>query len=196
MSNAISTKRRKAVAIVDDGELCVSDGADLNVREAAFVKAFTEGETAGDQTKSYVVAGYSPNSAATGASRLARSPKILAAIDAAIRDRITGTLTVKAVRLAEKVLNDEDAPLKLRADMARSVVEWSGVVQRAQQEKAANTGLDGTKPLAQMNRADLEALVRNGADLLKAAASLPGPGQVIEGGSENNSAHTETPPDE
>ena len=199
MSNIHSTKRAKAVAIVEDGEGPVIDGdvgqakdeSGLTPRQAAFVRAFITGPTAGNGSKSCVVAGYSEKTAPAIQNALLKLPHIQAAIDAALREEIGTDLTIEAVRVIRKVITDESLPLLKRGDMAVKIVEFSGLVHRVQQEKAAKTGLDGTKPLGQMGRAELEALVRNGADLLKAAASLPAPGQVIDGGSGNNSAHVE-----
>lgn len=88
-----------------------------------------------------------------------------------------GALTAQAVKVIRAILKDENAPLKLRGDMACKVVEFSGIVERVRIEKAKETGLDGMaagpKRLGEMTRPELEAMVRNGAAILQAAAALP-----------------------
>lgn len=90
---------------------------------------------------------------------------------------MAGPLTSNAVRVIRTILADVNAPLKIKADMACKVVEFSGIVERVRIEKAKETGLNdvaaGPKRLGEMTRQELENIVRNGAAIMQAAAALP-----------------------
>lgn len=176
--------------------ICESEkGArDLTQQQRAFVEAFTNGATAGNGQNSAKAAGYSQKTAASISCALLKLPHVILAIDAALRDAIGTTLTVQAVACLRSIINDANAPLKLRGEMSARVIEFSGIVERTKLEAGRKTGLDGRgagdKRLAEMTRSELEALVRGGAAVLAAAASLP-PGEVIEG----NAQHIAQPAD-
>jgi hypothetical protein len=167
----------------------------LTEKQAALVKAYISGETAGHVTKSAIAAGYEKRNAAVVGSVALKLPHVVAAIDAALREEIGGALTVQAVAVIRRIITDEEAPLKLRGDMAARVVEYSGIVERTQLEKARQTGLDaaagnGQKRLGEMTRAELEAVVRQGAGILAAAAALPPADPVIVEGFAGKSPDT------
>lgn len=199
MSNSRSTRstKKKAVVLSDAGRDAdnsdvdereeASDLGGLTEKQAAFVQAFVSGPSAANGTKSAVVAGYSEKSAANLACYLQNLPKVIAAIDATLREAIGTRLTVKAVSVIEDILDNAEASLKLKGEMASRVIEFSGLVQRAQMEKAKQTGLSNAKGLGEMTRAELEDVVRKGAGILQAAASLPPAGPLIEGDSTHNS---------
>ncbi len=154
-----------------------ADPFGLTVLQRAFVEAFTTGATSGNGIKSATKAGYSAKTAGQISCALLKLSQIQNAIDAAFRIEVSGTLTAQALGVIRKILADENAPLRLRGDMAAKVVEFSGIVERVKLEKARETGLDGQgqapKRLAEYTRQELETLVRNGAELLQAAAALP-----------------------
>ncbi len=170
----------------DVGQAKGADG--LTPRQAAFVEALVNGATSGNATKSAIAAGYSENSAAQIGATLTKLPHVSAAVDAALRAAIGTTLTVQAVAVIRQIVNDPDAPLKLRGDMAAKVIEYSGLVERTKAQKAKDTGLGGGKTLAECSRTELEEIVRKGAAVLQAAASLPPAGPVIEGVSAQDNA--------
>ena len=158
----------------------------LSAQQEKFVQEFTNGKFAGNGTRSAIAAGYSAKTAPTIAWTVLHVPHVAQAIDAALREAISGPMAARAVNFLRRVVDDEEAPLKLRADVACRIVEFSGVVQRAQLEKARSTGLDGAassdgKRLGELTRQELEGLVRNGAALLAAAASLPPAKETLEG---------------
>lgn len=162
---------------------------DLTQAQQKFVDAYVSGDTAGNGTKSAIAAGYSKRAAGQIACAMAKLPHVALAIDAALREAIGTTLTVQAVACIRSIINDKNAPLKLRGEMSARVLEFSGIVDRTKLAKGRQTGLDGRaagdKRLAEMTREELEALVRGGAAVLQAAAGLP-PGPVIEGNAHNS----------
>lgn len=188
--STMAAKNQQAVALVGEVEDKKADLDGLTEKQAEFVRALTSGPTAGNPAASCVVAGYSEKTAPQIAAALMKHPRVIAAIDATIREEISTVMTIEAVKVARRIINDEDAPLKLRGIISAKVIEWSGVVQRVQQEKAKETGLDGTKRLTEMSRDELEATVRNGAAILQAAANLPPAGGLIEGQLAQDTAQT------
>ena len=160
------------------------DAAPLTEQMQRFVHLFTRGPDSGNGARCAKAAGYSEKTAPQQACYLLKLPHVAAAIDAALRDEIGGTLTAQAVAVMRRIINDEEAPLKLRGDIASRVVEYSGIVDRVRVEKARQTGLDGAgagqKRLGELTREELEAVVRNGAGILAAAAALPPAGPTID----------------
>lgn len=167
---------------------------ELTQQQQRFVQEFTAGKYAGNGQKSAVAAGYSEKTSAQIACALVKHPGVSLAIDEALREAIGTTLSVQAVACIRSIINDDNAPLKLRGEMSAKVLEYSGIVDRTKLERARKTGLDGRgagdKRLSEMTREELEALVRGGAEVLQAAAALPPAGTVIEGHSAPNSAPT------
>ncbi len=158
----------------------------LTDQQRRFVQEFTDGASAGNAGKAAAAAGYSAKTAASIGCSLLKVPHVGLAIDAALREALGGPLSVEAVALLRRVIRDEDAPLKLRADVATRIVEYSGIVDRVKVEKARQTGLDASsgapgRRLGELTRAELEDVVRQGAGILAAAAALPPAGPVIEG---------------
>jgi hypothetical protein len=189
MSNKKKQPRKgKALAVADGGEVAEGGERTLTDKQAAFVAAYTDGETAGNATKSARKAGYSQKTAHGIACALLKLPHVIAAIDATMRETISTRLTVKAVGVFEAILNSADATLKLKGEVASKVIEFSGLVERTKAQKAKDTGLSGGKTLAECSRAELEDIVRKGAAVLQAAASLPAGGTVIEGDSAQDNA--------
>lgn len=167
----MSNKKRQDVQQNSDsdaeGALVPADGRTLTDMQAAFVKAYSDGPTAGNATRSGVVAGYSEKSAHVIGCQLLKLPHIVAAIDEAIRDAIGTRLTVKAVGVIERILDSDTASEKLKGEMAAKVVTFSGVIDRVAAEKAEKTGFGG-KRMGELSRQELEALVTAGAAILKA----------------------------
>ena len=144
---------------------------ELNPQQKAFVLHFTSTPgAAGNAAEAARRAGYSPKNAAELGRQLLGKPHVQAAVDAVLREAIGTRLTVLAVNVIESIINDENANLKPRGDIAVKVIEFSGLVERTKAEKAGQAGLD--KPLSEMTRAELEGLVARGADVLKMADEL------------------------
>jgi hypothetical protein len=171
-----------------------SDGIEgLTQKQNLFVFEFTSGLDAGNAAKSAQRAGYSAKCSQQIACALVKLPHVAAAVDAALRAAMGGILTAKAVQVIRSILDDKNAPLKLKGEMACKVVEFSGIVERVRIEKGRETGLDapqaGPKRLGEMTRDELESMVRNGAALLQAAAALPPAGPILEGRIAENSSN-------
>jgi phage terminase small subunit len=146
---------------------------ELTQQQKDFVLHYTSTEgAAGNAAEAARRARYSEKNAAELGRQLLGKPHVQAAIDAALREAIGTTLTVKAVNVIESILTSQEASLKLKGDMAAKVIEFSGLVERAKAEKAKQTGLDATKPLSQMTRAEIEAVVARGVDIMKMADDL------------------------
>lgn len=156
-------------------ELLVQDlGLDhprqLNAQQQLFVLHYTTTDgVAGNAAAAARLAGYSEKYAADLGRQLLEKPHVQAAIDAALREAIGTRLTVKAVAVIESIIENKDASLKLRGDMAARVIEFSGLVERTKAQKAREAGLNIGKPLTEYTRAELEDLIRKGAEVLKMA---------------------------
>ena len=168
-----------------DGVLVSGQDGGLTAMQRAFVGAFVlGGETGGNPTKAALAAGYSPSGARTIAADLLTKPHVIAAIDAELRSAIGNRLTVKAVGVIEAILDSKEASLKLKGDMAAQIIQFSGLVERTKAQRSRETGI-ADKPLGECSRSELEEIVRKGALVLQAAASLPA-GPVIEGNAQDS----------
>jgi len=135
-----------------------------------FVLHYTSTDgAAGNAAEAARRAGYSQKNAAEIGRQLLGKPHVQAAIDATLRDAIGTRLTVKAVAVIESIIENKDASLKLRGDMAARVIEFSGLIERTKAQKATEAGLTVGKPLTECTRAELDDLVRKGAEVLKMA---------------------------
>ena len=176
--------RKKRQHVSSDNSDSESETRELTSKQAAFVKEFTSGPTAGNAGKSVLAAGYETKNPGPMACALAKLPHVQAAIDATLRAEMSGNLTIAAVRTISAILADKNAPLKIRADCASKVIEFSGLGDRVKMELANQTGLNliaaGPKRLGEMTRSELEDMVQNGAAILKAAAALPPIPQAID----------------
>lgn len=183
MSNRKTDKADgKALTVVDMAK------DELTPQEADFVRAYvTGGEAAGNQTKAAEAAGSVGQAARAWGARAMQRPRVIAAIDAALREEIGTRLTVRAVQVIADIIDNKEAPLKLRGEMAARVVEFSGLVERTKAIKAKETGLGG-KTLGELSRAELMDVVAKGAAVLKAAGAAD---KTIEGVSARNSAQVE-----
>ena len=142
----------------------------LNAQQEKFVLHYTSAAGAvGNAAAAARLAGYSAKYAADLGRQLLAKPHVKAAVDAALRDAIGTRLTVKAVAVIESIIENKEASLKLRGDMAARVIEFSGLIERTKAQKATDTGLGLDKPLMEMTRAELEMVVAKGVDVLKMA---------------------------
>jgi len=103
------------------------EGRRLTDMQAAFVVAFTTDPAAiGNAAAAARLAGYSENSAKDLGRRLVDLPHVQGAIREANQRLISSTLATKAVSLLQKVIDDEEAPLKCRVDAAKTVLDRAG----------------------------------------------------------------------
>lgn len=177
MSNRKSTS-------LDDDEEEVSEGRGLTEKQAAFVAAYVDGPTAGNAKKSALAAGYSEISAGPQGCMLLKLPHVAQAIEAALREAIGTTLVVQAVDCIRTIINDPNAPQKLRGQLAAKVVEFSGLADRVQDEKAKQTGLGGRK-MTEIPIEDLERFAAAGIAMLEQRAAGA---KLIEGTKTGDSA--------
>jgi phage terminase small subunit len=99
----------------------------LTELQQAFVVAYTSDPTAiGNCREAALRAGYSQHTAAESGRRLVTQPHIREAIRAANLELISGRIATKAVALLEKVIDDESAPIKVRVEAAKTILDRGG----------------------------------------------------------------------
>ena len=133
---------------------------DLTEKQSAFIVAFTSlPGCIGNATKSAVEAGYSEKSAyEIGRQQLEKS-HILAAIDEANRSMIGGSLASKAIDVLRAIIDDQDAPAKLRLDAAKTILDRAGISTLKVEDQAR----PGQKEdLAGMSMEELAIFIRQG----------------------------------
>lgn len=100
---------------------------DLTPQQADFVLHYTSTPDAiGNAAEAARRAGYSETSARELGRQLLDKPHVRTAVDEANRRAVSGRLTTKAVALLERVIEDESAPLKVRVDAAKAVLDRAG----------------------------------------------------------------------
>jgi phage terminase small subunit len=131
----------------------------LTKQQEAFVLHFTSSPGAiGNATESARRAGYSEQSANELGYQLLQKPHVRNAILEANRRSISGPLATKAVDLLERVLDDEEAPIKVRVEAAKTVLDRAGVTSTIAERDDAQ---DRTaKSMSEMTREELEEVVR------------------------------------
>ncbi len=109
---------------------------ELTEHQAAFVAAFTsESGAIGNASEAARRAGYSERSAAELGRQLLEKPHVRAAIEEANRAQISGALAAKAVEVLEGILDDKNAPPKLRLDAAKTVLDRAGYIAPKSEER-------------------------------------------------------------
>ena len=102
---------------------------ELTTQQASFVAHFTSDPgSIGNGSEACRRAGYSEKSAGELSYQLLRKPHVLAAIDKANRDQLSGALATKAVHVLRSIIEDEKAPAKIRLDAAKTVLDRIGVI--------------------------------------------------------------------
>ena len=100
---------------------------DLTEQQSEFVIAFTSTPGAiGNASEAARRARYSEKSARDIGQQLLAKPHVRAAIEEANRAQISGSLASKAVDVLRSIIEDEAAPLKIRLDAAKTVLDRSG----------------------------------------------------------------------
>ncbi|MBR0661196.1 terminase small subunit [Neoroseomonas oryzicola] len=151
---------------------------DLTEQQAAFVFHYTSDPAClGNGSASARAAGYSDESAGEIARQLLEKPHVRAAVDAALRSQISGRMAVKASRLLERVIDDEDAPLKVRVEAAKTILDRGGFVAPSAFEKAAEAARREGKTVNALTLDELRAEI---AAIAQSAVPMPAGGRVID----------------
>lgn len=131
---------------------------ELTDQQRAFVHHFTSTPGAiGNASAAARMAGYSEKCDAEMGRQLLQKPHVRKAIDEANRRSISGTLATKAVCLLERVIDDEGAPIKVRVEAAKTILDRAGIVPPSVAER---TEAQGGKLLSEMTMEELEAFIR------------------------------------
>jgi phage terminase small subunit len=101
----------------------------LTEQQRAFASSYVLGEAgvAGNGSASAIAAGYAEKSARQEGYRLLRHQGVRAEIDRLTREAL-GDHAVAAVSLLGKVIHDDEAPLKVRVDAAKTILDRAGYI--------------------------------------------------------------------
>ena len=140
----------------------------LNDQQQAFVLHFTSSPGAiGNAAEAARRAGYSEKSARELGRQLLDKPHVQNAIERANRLLISHTLATKAVDLLERVMDDAEAPIKVRVEAAKTVLDRAGITAMiAERDDAEDRAM---KSMSQMTREELEEIVRAGQAVIDEA---------------------------
>ncbi len=145
---------------------------ELTEAQQVFVMHFTSSPGAiGNAAESARRAGYSEKSARELGRQLLDKPHVRKAVEDANRHSISGKIATKAVDLLERVIDDENAPIKVRVEAAKTILDRAGIVA-ATAIKA--DGKDGVpeKPLSEMTVEELEEIVRQSGEIVRRNALM------------------------
>jgi hypothetical protein len=110
----------------------------LTEKQALFVRYVSEGV---DPTRAAEMAGYDSSNIHARVHELRRTPQVLAAIHAEVRRKLVALAPV-ALSTIEMIVKDETAPIKVRLDGAKTLLDRAGhiapraVVDKGTQELA------------------------------------------------------------
>lgn len=153
---------------------------DLTEQQAAFVHHYTSNiECIGNAAASARAAGYGERHDAEIGRQLVGKPHVRAAIDASLRAQISGRMAVKASRLLERVIDDEDAPLKVRVEAAKTILDRGGFVAPSAFEKAADAARREGKEVTALTLAEVRMQIAT-LTTVPAAAPISAGGRVID----------------
>lgn len=154
-------------AVLLDAEL---HGAmrELNAQQEAFVLHYTSTPGAiGNGAEAARRAGYSERSAAELARQLLDKPHVREAVSTANRMAISGRLASKSVALLEQVLDDAQAPLRVKVEAAKTVLDRAGITCTIAERDDAEDRV--TRSMSEMTREELEEIVRAGKAVIDEA---------------------------
>jgi hypothetical protein len=134
----------------------------------------------GNGSASARAAGYTDKNAGELARQLLDKPHVRAAIDASLRSQISGRMAVKASRLLERVIDDEDAPLKVRVEAAKTILDRGGFVAPSAFEKAAAAMQREGKEVTALSLAELRVQIAMLTTQAPAREAVPAGGRVID----------------
>jgi phage terminase small subunit len=117
----------------------------------------------GKVKESAIAAGYSPKTAHEIGRQTLALPHVKAAVMRANYEQISGQAATKAVALLETVVDDEKAPLRLRVDAAKTILDRAGLSAAKPQHEADQDLLK--KDLSAMRPEELNRFVREAGDV-------------------------------
>ncbi|HYF09465.1 MAG TPA: terminase small subunit [Acetobacteraceae bacterium] len=154
----------------------------LTEPQAAFVLRFTSDPACiGNASAAARAAGYSERNAGEIGRQLLDKPHVRAAIDEAMRRQISGPMAAKASALLARVVDDETAPLKVRVEAAKTILDRAGIVPPTAFERAAEAvrkASDG-KAIGEMTIEEIRTELAMTARIVTLNADEPAP-LVIE----------------
>lgn len=155
--------------------------AKLTEQQETFVTHFTSTPGAiANGSEAARLAGYSDKALGEIAYQLLQKPHVRKAIEDANRQLISGSLATKAVHLLERVIDDESAPLKVRVEAAKTVLDRAGIVPPSTAERA-DAHKRSDKPFSEMSIEELEIFVARGTiRLTRGQASEVEQGPLLE----------------
>ena len=144
----------------------------LTEMQEAFVLTFTSAPGAiGNASEAARQAGFSPHTAREQGRQLLHKPHVQAALRDANQKLLSGQIATKAVAHLEKVIDDESAPIKVRVEAAKTVLDRGGFGAAP----AGQGKREGEKHPSEMNQDELfahMAELRKVIDLEKRAAPI------------------------
>jgi len=148
-------------------------GRALTSQQEAFVLHYTSTPGAiGNGAEAARRAGYSERSAAELARQLLDKPHVRDAVSFANRMAISGRLASKSVALLEQVLDDDQAPLRVKVEAAKTVLDRAGITCTIAERDDAEDRV--MKSMSELTREELEEIVRAGkAFIEEARTSIP-----------------------
>ena len=124
-------------------------------------------EAAGNASAAARIAGYSEKTAGQKGYELLRHDGVRAEIERLTREAL-GDHASAAVALLGRVVRDEQAPLKIRVDAAKAVLDRAGFVA----PKAPEPKMIGEKPIEEMSTAELQAFIRETREYIEREGQL------------------------
>lgn len=141
------------------------DERKLTEAQEAFVIHFTSSPGAlGNAAESARRAGYSEKNAREIGRQLLDKPHVRKAVDDANRQSISGKIATKAVDLLERVIEDENVPIKVRVEAAKTILDRAGIVAATAVKPDGKRDVP-EKPLSEMTIEELEEVVRGSSEL-------------------------------
>jgi phage terminase small subunit len=140
-------------------------------QQHAFAVAYVMGN--GNATQAAIDAGYSPVSARQTASRLLHTSRVQDAIRREQNKSLRTRLATRALAVLEKVMEDDAAPMGVRVDAAKTILDRAGLpaVRVAEPIESLES-----MSLGEMSLPQLESFIRAGQLRLAVAK-----GEVIDG---------------
>ncbi len=144
----------------DKGRIVEAVG--LTAKQAEFVRRVVRhGENPTQAARS---AGY--NDPKSRSWEVSHNPRVIAAIRAETERCLYGELAPLALNTWRNILRDPDAPVRVRADVAKAVMDRSGHGPTKPQDIDNNE----KKDITDMSQAELEAFIRRGSAALEQAS--------------------------
>jgi hypothetical protein len=141
----------------------------LNEQQRSFATFYvSDPDAAGNGTASAIAAGYAPDCAKQTAYRLLRHDGVHAEVDRLTREAL-GDHATAALGLLGRAVRDEQAPLKVRVDACKTILDRAGFIP----PKAADAPRPPSKPTERLSLAELDVMmVELRAEIAAKAAAL------------------------